>query len=273
MKSSAARALARDRHGQQRLEHQRVAAAVEDPLREQLAQVGAHLVRPQVLGGELGDPHLVAPAALEDRVVDERLGREDRRRARLGRAPAEVGVLARGRRVALVEAVQPLEQRARVEDVAGLEVRGQLGQPQRLGERARGCRPPSGRAASGPGRSGPRRRRGPSAGSRATSASGRQSSSVNATSGAVAARQPRLRALAGPPAGRGGTSSAAGRRARRRPRAPRRLVARAVVDDDDLERSVPMVWPAARPAAARGDRRDCASRRRPRRSDSPLMGR
>ena len=132
----------------------------------------------------------------DHRVPHERLADEPRLGARLDRPPGEVGVLA-AEVVGLVEAAEPLEQRR-----AGRPCcRSRTSRRQRArrrcgrGRGAGGAR--RGRGPCGPGG----RRPGPSAApSRASSQPGaaRQSSSVNATSGASVARQPRLRFAVGP---------------------------------------------------------------------------
>ena len=148
--------------------------------------------------------------------------------AGLDRAQAEVGVLAAVE--ALVEAAEPLEQRARVGDVAGLV-------PGRRAARSSAWSPgrAAARARPGPARCAPAGLGSPSspaASSRRSSQSGagRQSSSVKATSGAVAARQPTLRLAAAPESG--GDRQEADRQPVRRARC-RPVVLGA--DDDDLE--------------------------------------
>ena len=78
-----------------------------------------------------GDAQLAERAEAVDRVADDGGVAEHRPGAGLDRAPGEVGVLAAG--VAAerggVEAADPLQQRAGVEDVAGLKRRVELRGP------------------------------------------------------------------------------------------------------------------------------------------------
>jgi hypothetical protein len=117
------------------LEQQRMRALVEDALRQVRPQVGVLLVGLHAVCGHHGVAQRGLHAAHVHGVVDDRVGREQLRAALPDRAPAEIRVLARGRGVALVEAAKTLEQRAWIGDVARLEVRGRLRDPDRLGVR------------------------------------------------------------------------------------------------------------------------------------------
>ena len=120
--------------------------------------------------------------------------------ARLERPPEQVGVLGGRHLHGLVEPAQPLEQLARVGDVAGLpHERRRLVDPLREGMRAGPVDQPlvgvgDGRPLHHGAGVGPR---GLAAHPRAIPAGGRQSSSVKTTVGARAARQPALRFTAG----------------------------------------------------------------------------
>ena len=121
-----------------------------------------------------------------------------------GSAPASIARQARSvssppKSEGLVEAAEALEQRARIGDVAGLEPAARRGDRRSL--RASPCRSwrSSGSGAVRPWRKSPAPPGDGHAGRRASRESARQSSSVKATSGASAARQPRLRSRSGRP--------------------------------------------------------------------------
>ena len=75
-----------------------------------------------------------------DRVPGQHLRRADVRRAGLARAQRQLGVLARRQRRVVEEAADPLEQLARVDDVAGLRPRHRRDDPLRVRPGAVGVR-------------------------------------------------------------------------------------------------------------------------------------
>ena len=114
---------------------ERVRALPEDAAVVVVAHAGVAACQPRDVGL---DPHpaheprrrRTRSTACHARAVVHELGR----RAGLARAPAEVGVLRGREAVGLVEPAEPLEQRARVGDVAGRVV------PVELGDRASSAR-------------------------------------------------------------------------------------------------------------------------------------
>ena len=160
-------------------------------------------------GGRTGGPGAASATTRPGASPASRSGprcRSGRRRPRAAALPPgararEVGVLPRRRRKGLVEAPEALEELARIDDVARLHPARRRIDEHGARERRRGRQR---RWSIGPGASLDDR---PGCSSAAASArssqpgGGRQSSSVKATSGAPAARQPALRLRPGPARG------------------------------------------------------------------------
>ena len=219
--ASAGLAEVRDRRGNEEEERRAPRRALggagdEQPGAHQRAGSGGSRSPPRASAERCAAPgggRSAAPPAAPARLGDAR-PEAGARRPRARRAPVDVDALAprparagRGRCPRRQQcrssrrSRRPLEQLARIGDVAGLEPRARrrhLDAARQPGSRWRS----SGSGSVRPWRNGRVARRSVATGSPASSGAGRQSSSVNATSGAAVARQPRLRFGAGPAAGR-----------------------------------------------------------------------
>jgi hypothetical protein len=110
------------RQAEQRERQQRVRALPEVLAVVVVTQARVAARQSRDVGLDRHAPHKPEHARAVHRVPRARAVHEGGGRSRLACAPAEVGVLAGGEAVGLVEPAQPLEERARVGDVARLVV-------------------------------------------------------------------------------------------------------------------------------------------------------